>query len=112
MAAAHGASCQRPADIAVAVAERLGGEIVSADAFAVYRGFDAGTAKPSARLRERVPHHLVDARDPREPWSAGAFATEARRVCEEILARGHAVGLHSYGHDRLFAMRGPGTWRP
>lgn len=83
-----GATATGKSELAVAVAERLGGEIVSADAFAVYRGFDAGTAKPSAQLRERVPHHLVDARDPREPWSAGAFATEARRLCEEILARG------------------------
>jgi len=83
-----GATATGKSELAVAVAERLGGEIVSADAFAVYRGFDAGTAKPSAALRERVPHHLVDARDPREPWSAGAFATEARRLCEEILARG------------------------
>jgi len=83
-----GATATGKSELAVAVAERLGGEIVSADAFAVYRGFDAGTAKPSAALRARVPHHLVDARDPREPWSAGAFATEARRVCEEILARG------------------------
>ncbi|MCM3878135.1 MAG: tRNA (adenosine(37)-N6)-dimethylallyltransferase MiaA [Thermoanaerobaculia bacterium] len=83
-----GATATGKSELAVAVAERLGGEIVSADAFAVYRGFDAGTAKPSATLRERVPHHLVDARDPRERWSAGAFATEARRLCEEILARG------------------------
>ena len=83
-----GATATGKSELAVAVAERLGGEIVSADAFAVYRGFDAGTAKPSAKLRERVPHHLVDARDPREPWNAGAFATEARRLCEEILARG------------------------
>jgi tRNA dimethylallyltransferase len=83
-----GATATGKSELAVAVAERLGGEIVSADAFAVYRGFDAGTAKPSARLRERVPHHLVDARDPREPWSAGEFAAEARRLCDEILARG------------------------
>lgn len=83
-----GATATGKSELAVAVAERLGGEIVSADAFAVYRGFDAGTAKPSAALLERVPHHLVNARDPREPWSAGAFAAEARRICEDILARG------------------------
>jgi tRNA dimethylallyltransferase len=83
-----GATATGKSELAVAVAERLGGEIVSADAFAVYRGFDAGTAKPSAALRARIPHHLVDARDPRDPWSAGAFATEARRLCDEILARG------------------------
>jgi tRNA dimethylallyltransferase len=75
-------------ELAVALAGRLGGEIVSADAFAVYRGFDAGTAKPGRDLRARAPHHLVDAREPTEPWSAGEFAAEARRCCEEILARG------------------------
>jgi tRNA dimethylallyltransferase len=75
-------------ELAVALAERLGGEIVSADAFAVYRGFDVGTAKPGPDLRARVPHHLVDAREPTEPWSAGEFAAEARRLCAEILSRG------------------------
>jgi len=83
-----GATATGKSELAAAVAERLGGEIVSADAFAVYRGFDAGTAKPPASLRARLPHHLVDVRDPREPWSAGEFAAEARRLCEEILARG------------------------
>ena len=82
-----GATATGKSELAVAVAERLSGEVVSADAFAVYRGFDAGTAKPSASHRSRVPHHLVDARDPREPWSAGEFAAEARRLCEEILSR-------------------------
>ena len=75
-------------ELAVALAERLGGEVVSADAFAVYRGFDVGTAKPGADLLARAPHHLVDAREPVEPWSAGEFAAEARRLCEDILARG------------------------
>ncbi len=83
-----GATATGKSELAVAVAERLSGEIISADAFSVYRGFDAGTAKPSRALRLRVPHHLVDARDPREPWSAGAFAHEARRLADEILARG------------------------
>ena len=75
-------------ELAAALAERLGGEIVSADAFAVYRGFDAGTAKPGPDLLARAPHHLVDAREPTEPWSAGEFALEARRLCDDILARG------------------------
>jgi len=83
-----GATATGKSELAVALAERLGGEIVSADAFAVYRGFDVGTAKPGADLRARAPHHLVDARAPTEPWSAGEFAGEARRLSEEILARG------------------------
>jgi tRNA dimethylallyltransferase len=83
-----GATATGKSELAVALAERLGGEIVSADAFAVYRGFDVGTAKPDAALRARAPHHLVDARAPHEAWSAGEFAAEARRLSEEILARG------------------------
>jgi tRNA dimethylallyltransferase len=75
-------------ELAVALAERLGGEVVSSDAFAVYRGFDVGTAKPGRDLRARVPHHFIDAREPVQPWSAGEFAAEARRRCEEILGRG------------------------
>ena len=83
-----GATATGKSELAVALAERLGGEVVSADAFAVYRGFDVGTAKPGADLLARAPHHLVDAREPVEPWSAGEFAAEARRLCEEVLARG------------------------
>jgi tRNA dimethylallyltransferase len=83
-----GATATGKSALAVAVAERLGGEVISADAFAVYRGFDAGTAKPSPAERERVPHHLVDVRDPAASWSAGEFAREARRLAREILARG------------------------
>lgn len=74
--------------LAVTLAARLGGEVISADAFAVYRGFDAGTAKPSRADRALVPHHLVDVRDPSAPWSAGEFAAEARRLARGILDRG------------------------
>ncbi len=83
-----GATATGKTALAVAVAERLGGEIISADAFAAYRGFDAGTAKPTRDERARVPHHLVDVRDPTEPWSAGEFAAGARRLAREILSRG------------------------
>jgi tRNA dimethylallyltransferase len=83
-----GATATGKTALAVALAERLDGEVISADAFAVYRGVDAGTAKPTAEERACVPHHLVDARDPREPWSAGEFAREARRIAGEVLARG------------------------
>ena len=83
-----GATATGKSSLALTVAERLGGEVISADAFAVYRGFDAGTAKPSPGERARVPHHLVDVRDPAESWSAGEFAQKARRLAREILARG------------------------
>ena len=83
-----GATATGKSSLAVEVALRLGGEIISADAFAVYRGLDAGTAKPSADDRRRVPHHLVDVRDPREAFSAGEFGRLAREAAREILGRG------------------------
>ncbi len=79
--------------LAIALAERLNGEIVNADALQVYRGFDIGTAKPSAEERRRVPHHLVDILDPGERYSAGEFARRARAVLAEIAARGRAAIL-------------------
>jgi tRNA dimethylallyltransferase len=75
-------------DLAHAAAERLGGEIVSADAFAVYRGMDVGTAKPSPQLRREVPYHLIDVAEPGETFSAGRWAVAARGAVEDIESRG------------------------
>lgn len=75
-------------EIAEEIARRRSGEIVSADAFAVYRGLDVGTAKPSRQGRVDVPYHLIDVADPRETFSAGRWATEARVAIEEIADRG------------------------
>ncbi len=61
---------------------------MSADAFAVYRGMDIGTAKPSAELQREVRYHMLDVADPEEPYSAGRFAAEARAAIEGIVARG------------------------
>jgi tRNA dimethylallyltransferase len=69
-------------------AERLGGEIISVDSALVYRGLDIGAAKPTAAERARVPHHLVDVREPWEPFSAAEFASAARAALDDILARG------------------------
>ncbi|MDX1643465.1 MAG: tRNA (adenosine(37)-N6)-dimethylallyltransferase MiaA [Thermoanaerobaculia bacterium] len=73
--------------LALELAERRPVEIVNADALQVYRGFDIGTAKPTAAERERVPHHLIDILDADEAFSAGAFAERARRVIDEIQGR-------------------------
>jgi tRNA dimethylallyltransferase len=70
------------------LAARLRGEIVSADAFAVYRGLDIGTAKPSTELRAAVAHHLIDVADPRETYSAGMFMRDASAAIADIHARG------------------------
>ena len=74
--------------LALEVAERFGAEIVSADSCAVYRGMDIGAAKPSAADRARVRHHLVDIRNPDQPYSAGAFCADATRLAAEISSRG------------------------
>lgn len=66
------------------LAEQLDGEIVNADALQVYRGFDVGTAKPTAEERRRVRHHLIDILDPHEQFSAGDFARRARQAIEDI----------------------------
>jgi len=70
------------------VAEALDGEIVSADAFAVYRGMDIGTDKPDLEARRRVRHHLIDIVDPTEVFSAGAFVEAASACIADIRARG------------------------
>ena len=75
-------------ELACALAERLGCEIVNYDSIQIYRGFDIGSAKPDAAQRARVPHHLYDAADPRADWNAADFARLARGVCAEIEARG------------------------
>ncbi len=75
-------------DLAHALALREGGEIVSADAFAVYRGLDVGTAKPTPAERAAVRYHMVDVADPGEPFSAGRYAGQARPILEDISRRG------------------------
>ena len=73
---------------ALAIAQARGAEIISVDSALVYRGMDIGTAKPSATERAAVPHHLIDIRDPLQPYSAAEFAADARRLIGEINARG------------------------
>ena len=77
----------------LALAEALDAEIVSVDSALVYRGMDIGTAKPSPAERARVPHHLIDIRDPAETYSAAEFAADAARAVQEIRARGRRVVL-------------------
>ena len=74
--------------LALEWAERIGGEIVSVDSALVYRGLDIGSAKPTHAERARVPHHLIDIREPWQPYSAAEFADDARLVIQDIVARG------------------------
>jgi len=73
---------------ALALAQVLPLEIVSVDSALVYRGMDIGTAKPSAAELARVPHHLIDIREPTEAYNAGAFVRDATRLVGEIRGRG------------------------
>src|SRR5664280_15524 len=74
--------------MAIELAERLDGEIVSADSRLFYRGMDIGTAKPTAEERFRVPHHLVDVAGPDEVWSLAVFERAAARTIADIHERG------------------------
>jgi tRNA dimethylallyltransferase len=75
-------------EIALLLAEQLGGEIISVDSMQVYRGLDIGTAKPSTEECRRIPHHLIDVVGLAEPFDAAKFARLARKAVEEIQARG------------------------
>lgn len=74
--------------LAVELARRVGGEIVSADSQQVYRGLDVGTAKPTPEERRAVPHHLLDVAEPGEGWDAARFVRAADEAIAGIAARG------------------------
>lgn len=75
-------------DLAIALHERLGCELISVDSAMVYRGMDIGSAKPSAEELARAPHRLIDILDPAEPYSAADFREDALREMAEITASG------------------------
>lgn len=75
-------------EIALLVAEKVGGEIISVDSMQVYRGLDIGTAKPSPAERARVPHHLIDICDLHDAFDAAQFVRRAQMAVAEIQARG------------------------
>jgi tRNA dimethylallyltransferase len=75
--------------LGLALAERLGGEILNCDSTAVYRGFDIGTDKVPAYERRAIPHHLIDIADPIEVYTAAQYARDANRVIRDVHARGN-----------------------
>jgi tRNA dimethylallyltransferase len=79
--------------LALRLAESIGGEIVNFDSVQIYRGFDIGSAKPTAEERARVPHHLIDIVDAEEEFNAADFAGRARAVLADISARGRRAIL-------------------
>ena len=74
--------------LAIAMAERLGGEIINCDSTAVYRGFDIGTDKPLPADRRRVPHHLIDIVEPTAEYTAADYARQAAEAAASVHARG------------------------
>ena len=83
-----GATASGKSALAMEIAEKHRGELVCADSWTVYEGFDIGTAKPSAEDRARVPHHLLDVADPAKGYSAAIFQRQAKQVIADISARG------------------------
>jgi len=75
--------------LSLALGERFGGEIVSCDSVAVYKGMDIGSAKPSREEQARFPHHLIDVADPSAEFTAGEYARQGREALAAIAARGH-----------------------
>lgn len=73
--------------ISIELAQRLGGEILSADSRLLYRGMDIGTAKPTPGEMRGVPHHLIDVAEPDEVWSLGIYQREAYRIIDGIHGR-------------------------
>ncbi len=74
-------------EIALALAEKIGGEIISVDSMQVYRGLDVGTAKPNAEERKKIPHHLIDICELTESFDAAQFIRLAQKAVEEIQSR-------------------------
>lgn len=76
--------------VALEIAERVSGEILSVDSMQVYRGLDIGTAKPTSAERARVPHHLIDVADLTESFDAARFVALAEEAVRDIESRGKA----------------------
>ncbi len=75
--------------VAIELARSRPFEIINCDSMQVYRGLDVGTAKVSQALQNEIPHHLLDIRNPEDPYSAADFALDAKQCINEIYARGH-----------------------
>ncbi len=75
-------------ELSLALAERLNGEIVSADSMQIYRGMDIGTAKPTIGGRRGIPHHMLDVAEPGDDWSVSRYEQQASNCVDDILRRG------------------------
>jgi tRNA dimethylallyltransferase len=83
-----GATATGKSDVALQLAQQIGGEVLSLDSIAVYRGMDIGTAKPDADARRRIPHHLIDLVDPSEEFSVARYLEAAHQKIAQIESSG------------------------
>ena len=88
-----GPTASGKSELALLLAECFSGEIVNYDSVQIFRHFDIGTAKPTAEERSRVPHHMIDIREPTDTFTAGDYQREARRVLHDICGRGKMAVL-------------------
>jgi tRNA dimethylallyltransferase len=95
-----GATASGKSAVALAVAQRLGGELLSADSMQVYRGMDIGTAKPTPEEQRRVRHHLIDLVEPTEMFTVSRFVEQADAVIADARQRG--VPLIAAGGTPLY----------
>jgi tRNA dimethylallyltransferase len=98
-------------EVAIQLAERMGGEIVSADSRLFYRGMDIGTAKPTLEERARVPHHLIDVAEPDQVWNLAIFQQAAWQAIDNVHAHRHLPflvgGTGQYVHSVIEGWRVP-----
>jgi tRNA dimethylallyltransferase len=83
----HGATASGKTSLAIQLAQRFSGEVVSCDSVAVYRELEIGTAKPSREQRALIPHHMLDVVWPNQPYTAGDYARDARASLDDIQHR-------------------------
>ena len=101
-------------DYAISLAKQTGAQIISADAYQVYRGMDIGTAKVSAELQRSVTHHLIDILDPNEPYSVHEFLSRTNTLIQSasspyIICGGTGLYTHALLHD--FSLAAPSNPR-
>jgi tRNA dimethylallyltransferase len=96
----------------VAVAERVGGEVVSVDSMQVYRGMDIGTAKPDRAMRRRVPHHLIDLAEPEDEFTVAEFQAHGRQVLDDLSRRNVPAVIAGGSGLHFRALVDPMTFAP
>jgi tRNA dimethylallyltransferase len=99
--AIFGPTASGKSSLAVALAEKFGGEVIACDSTQVYRGFDIGTAKPSAAERHDIPHHMLDVVSAGEIFTAGEYRKRALEVLEDLRRR-HRLPIFTVGTGLYF----------